>query len=131
MAMRENAARQARMNNGQTNSTFKPHAAASLNVMDLDANKENMAMLADQKEVKRDFFGRVIVERKKGVNALGEKNGDATAAAGGGDGKESRRKGRGDVAGDEKDIKVWVTYHEGINNAVRKPISLEEFMRGF
>ncbi|SPQ25295.1 9e4c9082-8e05-495f-a77d-4c19522216cf [Thermothielavioides terrestris] len=27
--------------------------------------------------------------------------------------------------------KVWVTYHEGINNAVRKPISLEEFMRGF
>lgn len=112
------------MNNGQTaNSTFKPHAAAALNAMDFDANKENTAMVADQKEVKRDFFGRVIV--------LGEKNGNATAAAGGGDGKESKRKGRSDVAGDEKDIRVWVTYHEGINNAVRKPISLEEFMRGF
>lgn len=88
-------------------------------------------MLVDQKEVKRDFFGRVIVEWKKDVSALGKKTGDAAAAAGGGSGNESKRKGRGDVAGDEKDIKVWVTYHEGINNAVRKPISLEEFMRGF
>lgn len=116
------------MNNGQTNSTFKPPPAATLDAMVLDANKENMAMLADQKEVKRDFFGRVIAERKR---PLDEKNGNANAAAGGGDGKESKRRGRGDVAGDEKDIKVWVTYHEGINNAVRKPISLEEFMRGF
>lgn len=123
--MRENAARQARMNNGQTNSTYKPHATTTLDAMVLDANKESMAMLADQKEVKRDFFGRVIAERKKPLDE------NANAATGGGDGRESKRKGRGDVAGDEKDIKVWVTYHEGINNAVRKPISLEEFMRGF
>lgn len=120
------------MNNGQTtNSTFKPHAAAAFNAMDFNASKQITAMVADQKEVKRDFFGRVIVQRKKGVDAVGETNGNATAAAGGGDGKESKRKGRSDVAGDEKDIRVWVTYHEGINNAVRKPISLEEFMRGF
>ncbi|KAL0471744.1 chromosome transmission fidelity protein 18 [Neurospora intermedia] len=132
IAIRENAARQARMNNGQTtNSTFKPHAAAAFNAMDFNASKQITAMVADQKEVKRDFFGRVIVQRKKGVDAVGETNGNATAAAGGGDGKESKRKGRSDVAGDEKDIRVWVTYHEGINNAVRKPISLEEFMRGF
>lgn len=26
--------------------------------------------------------------------------------------------------------KVWVTYHEGLNNAVRKPISLQDLMKG-
>jgi len=28
------------------------------------------------------------------------------------------------------DNKVWVTFHEGYSNAVRKPITIEELMRG-
>lgn len=34
------------------------------------------------------------------------------------------------VDGEKKD-RVWVMYYEGINNVVRKLISLEEFLRGF
>ena len=31
----------------------------------------------------------------------------------------------------ELERKVWVSFHEGFSNAVRKPITLEELMRGF
>lgn len=58
--------------------------------------------------VKRDFFGRIVV-----VKPLSEV--DANAA---------ERKAR------REEKKVWVTYHEGLNNAVRKPISLQEFLGG-
>lgn len=57
--------------------------------------------------VKRDFFGRVIEAKP-----LAELDGNSE--------KRVRKEER----------KVWVTYHEGLNNAVRKPISLMEFMRG-
>ena len=40
---------------------------------------------------------------------------------GAGVGKEKKR---------EEEHRVWVSFHEGFSNAVRKPISLEELMRG-
>ncbi|KAJ6444270.1 thermotolerance protein [Purpureocillium lavendulum] len=56
--------------------------------------------------VKRDFFGRVVH-----VQPLAEV-----------DGNSGDKRARGE------ERKVWVTFHEGLNNAVRKPISLQEFM---
>ncbi|KAH6996587.1 hypothetical protein BKA56DRAFT_471204 [Ilyonectria sp. MPI-CAGE-AT-0026] len=76
------------------------------------AKNKVLAMIAAAKEatlVKRDFFGRVIE-----TPVLTEL-----------EHTEERRARQ-----EEKERKVWVTYHEGLNNAVRKPMSLQEFMRG-
>jgi chromosome transmission fidelity protein 18 len=60
--------------------------------------------------VKRDFFGRVIQDPvRETKDTEGPNPSDETAKAG---------------------RKVWVTYHEGFSNAVRKPISLGELMAG-
>lgn len=60
--------------------------------------------------VKRDFFGRVIEEPVKEAKDTEEHNlADETSKAG---------------------RKVWVTYHEGFSNAVRKPISMSELLAG-
>lgn len=56
--------------------------------------------------VMRDFFGRIIESKP-----LAELDGNC----------DRRRR--------HEERKVWVTYHEGLNNAVRKPISLKEFLR--
>ena len=60
--------------------------------------------------VKRDFFGRVIVNEARAPSKE--------------DGKERTR--RENVKGN----RIWVTYNEGFSNAVKKPISLAELMRG-
>ncbi|KAF4471696.1 chromosome transmission fidelity 18 [Fusarium albosuccineum] len=84
-------------------------------------SKEKVAMTKNQTAVeedsakdatliKRDFFGRIIEARP-----LVELDADST--------EQRARK-------EEKGRKVWVTYHEGLNNAVRKPMSLVEFMKG-
>ena len=65
-------------------------------------------------DVKRDFFGRVIAPP---LRPLGETDGNAEA-------RRERERTAADV------INVWVTFHEGLNNAVRKPISLQELLRG-
>lgn len=58
--------------------------------------------------VKKDFFGRVIQ-----VVPLTELERDAA-------GKKAKREER----------KVWITYNEGLNNAVKKPMSLQDFLSG-
>lgn len=60
--------------------------------------------------VRRDFFGRVIVNEARSATKE--------------DGKEKSR--RENVMGN----RIWVTYNEGFSNAVKKPISLAELMRG-
>lgn len=64
--------------------------------------------------VKRDFFGRII---KETAPSSQEGHGDGGAA--------SKRSGAASDNG------VWVSFHEGFSNAVRKPITLEELMAGF
>ncbi|KAJ5536779.1 hypothetical protein N7513_009965 [Penicillium frequentans] len=59
--------------------------------------------------IKRDFFGRVIEEIPKSMDPGDQSHKD-----------ESSKAGR----------KVWVTYHEGFSNAVRKPISMGELLTG-
>lgn len=87
-----------------------------------DMNKENETISRDsnkRKDVgtKRDFFGRIINESRH--NALdGNKDGEETV-------KESLISGSDHVVNN-----VWVTFHEGFSNAVRKPITLEDLMRG-
>lgn len=60
--------------------------------------------------VKRDFFGRVIQEPTT----------TSTDSAGDGVQNEASKAGR----------RVWVTYHDGYSNAVRKPISMGELLAG-
>lgn len=90
---------------------------------DLEGNKEN-ASIKEHGEtlkpvaVKRDFFGRIIdvaLPAPRGQSSQGESEGSQVSKS------------------DEKwkERKVWVSYHEGFSNAVRKPITLDELMRGF
>lgn len=108
-AAREAQARQARFQAGNPlgdhqHFTDKQHAAklAKAKAVEEAAKQETV--------VKRDFFGRIIeVRTLPGVDANG-------------DGKGAGRQ--------EKEHKIYVTYHEGLNNAVRKPMSFREFMKG-
>ncbi|GKU01684.1 chromosome transmission fidelity protein 18 [Fusarium langsethiae] len=76
----------------------------------INAKKLALAGPEDATLIKRDFFGRIIEARP-----LAEITGNTP-----------QQKAKQD----EKERKVWVTYHEGLNNAVRKPMSLQEFSRG-
>lgn len=73
--------------------------------------KENGPVVA----TKRDFFGRVI-----------EKHPNETDG-----GNEKHQKGcPKDDRGKESRDKVFVSFHEGYSNAVRKPITLNDLMSG-
>lgn len=78
-------------------------------------DKENRdpqsAPTAKVSDVKRDFFGRFIKE-------------DRPPSAG----REVKKQATDKVK--EQD-RVWVSFHEGFSNAVRKPITLRELMDGF
>ena len=62
---------------------------------------------------KRDFFGRIIDDTRPGSS-----EGRASAK------RQTTRDGR------QEEGMVWVSFHEGSSTAVRKPITLDEFMRG-
>jgi len=108
--IRENAARQARYRAGNLDDQVD---------YSFSTNKENKIPEMKERTIlaKRDFFGRVVSEQ---VLPLQEINGN-----GEGEGGKKRRKKDG-----MSDNKVWVTFHEGYSNAVRKPITIEELMRG-
>jgi chromosome transmission fidelity protein 18 len=96
------------------------HARSSIYPEDIaaaDEDKENRNPVEKAKEAmakapltKRDFFGRIVNDvrpRSKGNGAI-----DLTKV-----GKDDKR--------------VWVSFHEGFSNAVRKPITLKELMDSF
>lgn len=105
--MRGNAARQARYRAGNLEDE-----------VDFAFSKptENKRHHAQERVLgaKKDFFGRIVEE----IMPLQEVDGNADGG---------KRKGKEDVI-DEK--KVWVSYHEGFSNAVRKPLTVEELLRG-
>lgn len=108
-SLRENAARQARYKAGN------PHASEDY-IFD---DKENTNVTENALPgilVKKDFFGRVI---QSVVQPLSESDGNSM------DKKIAGIKPLG-----KAETKVWVTFHEGMNNAVRKPITLDELLRG-
>ena len=71
-----------------------------------------MVSLAKVKDagVKRDFFGRVIVNEARVATK-----------------EEVKAKSRRDAV---EGNKIWVTYNEGFSNAVRKSVTLADVMRG-
>ncbi|KAH0565203.1 hypothetical protein GP486_001403 [Trichoglossum hirsutum] len=66
---------------------------------------------------KRDFFGRIVNEAAP--KAGGE----------GADEPEGSRKKRKSSGGGGQENMVWISFHEGFSNAVRKPITLEDILR--
>lgn len=64
----------------------------------------------------KDFFGRLVVED---TSVLQEIDGNS---------EMDKKKAKGKMG--KEDNKVWVTYHEGYSNAVRKPLTVEELLRG-
>ncbi|KAI1312458.1 hypothetical protein F5Y03DRAFT_237745 [Xylaria venustula] len=108
--LRNNTARQARYKAGNPN-------APELYVFD---DKDNASTAKDNAlpniPTRKDFFGRVIQAAVRPLSTLDENSTD-------------KRKTGSNVLG-KVETKVWVTYHEGMNNAVRKPIALDELLRG-
>lgn len=89
------------------------------NHADAEHDKEHVVTPAEDKALrrpapKRDFFGRIITESQQ-ISKEGSEPG-------------ANQKNSSEKA---EDRKVWVSFHEGFSNAVRKPITLEELMRGF
>ncbi|PVH82671.1 hypothetical protein DL98DRAFT_513762 [Cadophora sp. DSE1049] len=105
--VRENAARQARYKAGNPNDDVEFSIAS----------KENKGHQALEIVIgaKKDFFGREIREE---VTPLQEIDGNAEP-----EGKKKKKDAK-------DDNKVWVSFHEGFSNAVRKPITVEELLRG-
>lgn len=76
-----------------------------------DAKMElNVDKVAEEnkKVLKRDFFGRVIRDVPMGQGVRREKP----------------------VVKNHDEGRIWVSFHEGFSNAVRKPITIDELMRG-
>ncbi|KAJ4425110.1 Chromosome transmission fidelity protein 18 [Gnomoniopsis sp. IMI 355080] len=108
IALRDTAAARARFSAGGPIGDIpvvKPHTHDDKE----NAGQKKQPPSAPATLVKRDFFGRVVVEVP-----LYDTDGNKQAKA------------------DEPAAnQVWVTFHEGLNNAVKKPLPLEEFLRGF
>lgn len=104
VAAREQATRQARFDAGS--GPGQPSAAAPRAPAPSDDKENKKTGTAENPAVKlkRDFFGRIVEE----TVPLRERDGN--------------RGARGKV-------RVWVKYHEGFNNAVRRPLTLKDFMK--
>lgn len=76
-----------------------------------DSDETAAAKAIREGAVKRDFFGRLVEQPAPQPNDINSVDGWVD---------ESSKAGR----------KVWVTFHEGFSNAVRKPISMGELMAG-
>ncbi len=111
--MRENAARQARYKAGN------PEEDSDLSL------PGKGSQVKEAKEIilgaKKDFFGRTIEEEVLPVGDV-----DCNVEQGGKSGGK-KVTGKGVL---KVDNKIWVTYHEGFSNAVRKPITIADLMRG-
>lgn len=140
LAKRESSARLARFRAGRgdgSDDTPEDVAAARQKLQELvngaskasrgnNTTGEQRPPSATGGAAKRDFFGRVI-SGGGGRGVLQEADGNVMA----GDAKRRKGEDGGKVAGAETEkTRVWVTFHEGINNAVRKPITLDELLRG-
>ncbi len=59
---------------------------------------------------KRDFFGRIINEARPQPAGKGGKQSEALQ---------------------NEEVRVWLSFHEGFSNAVRKPLTLRELLDSF
>ncbi|KAH8680976.1 hypothetical protein BX600DRAFT_428948 [Xylariales sp. PMI_506] len=108
--LRENSARQARFRAGN------PHGLEDYKFEEKENPAKPKETVLPGIPVKKDFFGRIIKTEPQPMQEI-DGNGDKSKQAG------TSKVGKGET-------KVWVTFHEGLNNAVRKPLSLDELLRG-
>ncbi|KAL6861097.1 hypothetical protein J3F83DRAFT_234098 [Trichoderma novae-zelandiae] len=112
LALRETNARQARFQAGRSlgegEQQQQQQQQQPLALLNQKKKGDHMAVVEDGLVVKKDFFGRIIQ-----AQALADVEGGL---------REKKA-----VVVQEK---VWVTFHEGLNNAVRKPMTLQEFLSG-
>lgn len=91
------------------------------NMEPVDANTDGLVPGTDEKAskptaVKRDFFGRII-RNSAFLRDGGQSNGLMPQVR--------------LTLHSEQDREVWISFHEGFSNAVRKPITLKELIKGF
>ncbi|KAM0156000.1 hypothetical protein ACHAPG_005509 [Botrytis cinerea] len=110
--VKENKARQARYKMGNVDGGDEEYSFEK-GKFGKGKSEKNVLGVGTGNEIKKDFFGRVLEDRVLG------KNGNVGAG---------ENRGGGEKKMPEK--KVWVTFHEGFSNAVRKPITIGELMRG-
>ncbi|KAB8337160.1 hypothetical protein FH972_021464 [Carpinus fangiana] len=132
VAQVERNARQRRAHAGLSSETYDP-SASTLEIVDPEVlaqqAREDAAALAKakiDKTIKRDFFGRQVVVSsafpmdQETARAMKQGQRSENAATG------AEVRHRNDESG-----RVWVTYHEGYSNAVRKGITMAELLGGF
>lgn len=121
--------RQARYTKAGNGSVFPPDLSSSSVVVgndEIPAAQTVTATPTTSLKPKRDFFGRFITlqeqqQQQQGVRK--EKDGET--------GTEMETKGGVNNRVKVGINQVWVSFNEGFSNAVRKPITIEELMRGF
>ncbi|KAI0132593.1 ATPase [Xylariales sp. AK1849] len=109
--LRENSARQARFRAGN------PFGQDVYLFHDRENSSKTKKVALPAIPVKKDFFGRVI---KSEPRPLQETDGNGNKKA----------RNAGDEGPGEKGAKVWITFNEGKSEAVRKPLLLDELLRG-
>lgn len=106
--LRENAARQSRFRAGNP-------ADVEDFLFDNKENSKTKLVTLPAIPVKKDFFGRVIKSEPKPLQETDGNKGESS---------------KQDDAPEKGETKVWVTFNEGMSNAVRKPLTLDELLRG-
>ena len=81
-----------------------------------DGNSGGVPEKAAKSAVKRDFFGRPIVQVDAAGNGIADVNSSGYRSSG--------------SMGANAEGRVWVTYHEGYSNAVKKGITMKELLEG-
>jgi chromosome transmission fidelity protein 18 len=77
-----------------------------------DASVDDAKLAEKVVKVKRDFFGRIV---KTAISAQTE---------------QEEKDSRSNSAKGNDEGRIWVSFHEGFSNAVRKPITIDELLRG-
>ncbi|KAL5000942.1 hypothetical protein BDV10DRAFT_161023 [Aspergillus recurvatus] len=106
-----------RKNSENLSSTGSKKTTTKSNNANSPASPAEAAKVKFGTAMKRDFFGRIIQDQE--LSSQDEKE-QAQARKASSVQQEASSAGR----------KVWVTYHDGFSNAVRKPISMAELLSG-
>ncbi|KAI9842848.1 MAG: hypothetical protein M1837_006869 [Sclerophora amabilis] len=120
---REAEARQARFNFGGTVENTPSDATTTTlkgqKNLPLHPN-DDITTHSTKTSTKRDFFGCIIVNDSRPSHSSSADS----------DGASKRQKRNADGGDLDESNKVWVSYHEGFSNAVRKPITMAELLGG-
>ena len=117
--LRDSTARQARFHAGGGHGTLDGQGLGGNDKENNAAAKVPGTQTTPMVSVKKDFFGRIIKTEVR--DPLQERDGN---------GEARKRKPGEEPLGAADATRVWVTFHEGMNNAVRKPLALDELLRG-